>query len=100
MRFDALQKTQCLKVTDDCAACFVAVQLPIGFRGGVTDGRVPGEDIDQWQVMSQTHFIIIEVVGRRNFYAAGPKFGVYIIISDNGNFPIAEGRATVLPIRA
>ena len=60
-----------------------AVQPLIGFRGFVVNFGIRGEDIDHRQAMTLTHVVIVEIMRWRNLNAAGTKFRIHIIISNN-----------------
>ena len=60
-----------------------AVQPLIGFRGFVVNFGIRREDIDHRQAVTLTHVVIVEIMRRRNLNAAGTKFRIHIIISND-----------------
>ena len=51
---------------------------------------------DAGKFMTDTHFIVVGVVCRSNFYSAGTKFQIYIAICNNGNDAFSNGQAQML----
>ena len=53
---------------------------------------VIGHDIDDRQVVAQTDFIVVGVVGRGDFDDTGPELGVCVLIADEGDLLADEGQ--------
>src|SRR5690606_33230295 len=54
--------------------------LGLGQHGGVLV-----EDVDQREVVTFAHFIVVEVVGRGDLHAAGAEFAVNVFVGDDGD---------------
>ena len=52
--------------------------------------RVGIKDIDQWQLMTATHFIVIKVMGGGDLHAAGTKVALDIIIGNDRHFSAGD----------
>ena len=71
------------ELCNNCLTRIKAVQPLIGFRGFVVNFGIRGEDIDHRQAMTLTHVVIVEIMRWRNLNAAGTKFRIHIIISND-----------------
>jgi len=97
---DADQQTGFVKVRHDLLARFEAIQTGVFGRQGAIDSFVQlavevehlssrqhfgvfVEDVQQWQVMALADFVVVEIVGRGDFHAAGAEFRIAVIVSDD-----------------
>ena len=48
------------------------------------------KDIDQWQLMTATHLVIVKIMGWGDLHAAGAKVTLDIIISDDRHFSASD----------
>ena len=96
VRLHSLQQAQGIQIGDDALTRRQSVQAPIGSGGVVVDGRLRGQHVDHRQVMPQTHFVVVEVVGRGDLDAAGAKGRVHVFIGDDRQLPIYQGQARPL----
>ena len=52
---------------------------------------VHADNNDAGQFMADTHFIVVGVMSRSNFYCTGTKFQIYIAICDDGDDAVSNG---------
>ena len=90
MIFDFFQQAKRIHRGNDGFASIKTVKASEGLGDGVIETGISGQNIDQRQVVSFAHGIIIKVVSRRNFNAAGAKFCVHVVVSNDRNFPITQ----------
>ena len=74
------------EVGDDLLPGIVAIHSVIG-RIRQSDCRINGHHIDQIKLVSLTHLIIIEIMGRCDFHATRSELRVDIIISNDRDLP-------------
>ena len=108
VRFNLFQQAQTIQLRDDHFPSIEAIQTGIGGGSHFTMGsRIAFEGqhgelmqnasvtiqyIEQWQIMAFAHFIIVEVMGRRDFYASRAELGVHVVVGNNGYFPSGNGQ--------
>ena len=93
---DFFQQAKGVQIVHDFLAGIHAVQAAIGLRHFFIEGRIRSQDVDHRQVMTLAHFIVVEVMGGGNFYAAGTKIRVHIIIGDDGDVALSQRQANGL----
>ncbi len=87
---DFLEQSQCLEVDHDTLARREAVHAAVGFRRGVADGGVLGQDVDHGQAVAAAHFVVVEVVRRGDLHATGAEFPVHVLVGDYRYFPVGQ----------
>ena len=80
-RFD--QQPGSVEVGQHDLARVVAVESTVFFRRFVVDLRFEREDRDQRQLVAHADRVVIEVVRRGDFHAAGAEFAVDVVVSDH-----------------
>ena len=111
--FDAFEITESIHVGDDFSARGKAFHTAILFGqggvhlivvaaiafyafGGLTNIGVHGKYIDHGQFVALANFVIIEVVGWCDFYAAGAFFHIGVFVGNDGNQSAYQGQNYVL----
>ncbi|MNU84322.1 hypothetical protein D3C71_740410 [compost metagenome] len=61
----------------------------IHFRA-FTDITVKGQNVDHWQGVTTAHFVVVEIVRRGDFHAAGAFFHVSVFVAQNWNAAIHQ----------
>src|SRR5471030_189946 len=80
-RFEAVEASVFCR--DLAVDAFVQRAVEVKHLTGRQDGGVLVEDVQQRQVVALADFIVIEVVGRGDFHAAGAEFRVAVIVGDD-----------------
>ncbi|MNI25655.1 hypothetical protein D3C73_793170 [compost metagenome] len=62
---------------------FVKRAVEVEYLAGRQNGGVLVEDVQQRQVVTLADFVVVEVVGRGDFHAAGAEFRVAVIVGDD-----------------
>ena len=70
---------------------FVAF-LPCIFASFFSHQAIHADNNNTGQFMTDTHFVVVGVVCRSNFYSTGTKFQIYIAISDDGDNAVSNGQ--------
>ncbi len=94
--FGLFQQPLRCKVVDHDLAGLETVQTKVFFRCRFVDAGIDGEDIDDGQMVALAHGVVIEIVGRGDFDAAGAEGGVHILVSNDGDAPLAEWQYDLL----
>ena len=84
MRLDRHEEALLFQILHDLFARFVAVHTRV-LAAGPADRTVIIHDADLLQVMTQTHFKIVRVMGRRDLHRAGPELLIDIAVRDHGD---------------
>ena len=85
--FDALDESRRLQVGDEPRACLETVQAPVGTRCVVVDAGLGVEDVDEFQAVTVTDGVVVEVVGGCDLDAAGAERTVHVVVRDDGDAP-------------
>ena len=92
MILNFFQQPQSVKIPNNLLSCLKPVHASVGCRGRVTDGCVLRQNVEQWQVMPLTHFIVVEIMGGGDLDAAGSELGIDKLgIGDDRDRPVEEG---------
>ena len=83
------------QVLDDLLAGFVTVQAFI-FAAQLIDLAVVIQHPDDLQVVAQTHFKVVGVMGRRHLHTAGAEFHLSIVVGHHGDFLVHQGQNDLL----
>ena len=77
------------EVGDNRLSCLVSVHSGIL---GIFVGNlcIVGHYIDNRQIMTESYFEVIRVVGRCNLYNAGTEIHFNIVVGNNGNFALNQ----------
>ncbi len=92
MWLDLGEQPGAFHISHDLLACIKAVHTTIGLWRIVVDGGIDRENIDHFQVVALANFIVIKIVGGRDFYAASTKLRIDVIIRNNWYASIAKGQ--------
>ena len=87
--FDFNQCPFCFQIGNNGFPCFVTIHAGI-LRIIVCNFCIVSHNIDDWQVMPQTNFKVVRVVGWGNLYNACSEVHFYIVIGNNRNFPMYQ----------
>ena len=87
MILDLVQQAQGIQIRNNLPARRHAIQTLIRLGCGVVNGGFWGKDVDQRQIVASAHFVIVKVVCRGDFYAAGTEFTIHIVIGNYRNAP-------------
>ena len=79
------------QIGDDLLSGLVAVETLI-LSAVFVDLAVVVQNPDDFQIVAQSHFKVIGVVGRGHLNAAGAKVHLGVIVSDDGDFLIHKGK--------
>ena len=94
---DFLHQIQGFKVLDHLPARIIAVHSPVCGRAVFINHGVNSEDIQQWQVVALPHFIVIEIMGRRDLDAAGAELRVHVVVGYHRDGAVRQGQFHCLP---
>ena len=83
------QSTFCFQICYDGFSCLIAVHTGIFFIF-IYDLSIFCQHIKNRQVVAQTYFKVVRVVGRCNLYNTGSKFHIYILICDQRNLSVYQ----------
>ena len=83
--FNLFQQPEFFEFGDNGFARIKAVHTAVGFRHLVIQGGIVVQDVVNRQVVSLTDVIVIEIMCRRYFYAAGTEFRIDVVVGDDGN---------------
>ena len=92
MLFNFFNQPQGLQVLLDLPARRVPVQAPVRLRPVVVDGGVRREDVEQRQLVSLSHLVVIEIMGRRDLDATAAEGRVHIVVGDHRQFASGQGQ--------
>ena len=96
--FDFDEVTESFHVLDNFRAAFVPVQALIFLATVLVDRRVRVENVDLFQAVAQTAGVVVVVVRRRHFHAAGPEFLLrQQSVGDDRNVSTGHRNATFQP---
>ena len=107
MRFNFFQQAECVNRSNDCFTCsktleflelcrdFAGINVRfvtfgIEHLGAFTDIAVKGQDVDHRQRVTFTHFIVVKVVRRSDFHAAGAFFHVGVFVANDRNTTVNQ----------
>ena len=85
-----VEQAQGIKVGDYLFAGIKAIHALVGVRCIAVELGIVVEQVDHGQVVALTHLVIIEIVGRRDFYTASAELPVDVIVADNGNLTVCQ----------
>ncbi len=83
--FDFVQQAERVHVRDDLLTRRKAFQTLIFFRCYLVDAGINGKNINQRQVVTLAHLIVVEIVCRGNFHTARAFFWVSVIVAHHRN---------------
>ncbi|OPZ96337.1 MAG: hypothetical protein BWY71_01965 [Planctomycetes bacterium ADurb.Bin412] len=86
-----LDQAQTFQIRHHRLAGLVAVQSLV-LAAVFVDAGVRVQDVDLFQMMPQSDFIVVGVMGRRNLQEAGALPPLNIIIGDNRDDPVRQGQ--------
>ena len=90
-RFTCSKTLQFLELCRDFAGINVRfVTFGIEHLGAFTDIAVKGQDVDHRQGVTFTHFIVVKVVRRSDFHAAGAFFHVGVFVANDRNTTVNQ----------
>ena len=75
----------------------LTVATVLGLIGVFVDLGVFGEDIDLCEVVASTDLVVVEVMCRRNFDAAGAEIGIDVTVGDNRDLSITHRQLDGFP---
>ena len=87
---DLLQQAQRVQIVDHFLAGVEPVQAAVGLRRVVVQMRLDGKQVDLRQIVALAHFVVVEVMGRGDFHAAGTEVRVHVIVGDNRNIAVGQ----------
>ena len=93
VRLDAIHEPERRQIGDDAFAGRGAVEAAIGRGHLVVERRVQGHHVDHRQSMTQSDFIVVEIVRRRDLDAAGAERRVDVIVADHRDVALGERQA-------
>ena len=85
VRLGLAEKTLRFEIGEHTLACVKAIKSAIRRGGVVVDFCVQREDADGFELMPHAHLIVVEIMRRGDFHAAGAEGGINVIIGDDGN---------------
>ena len=91
VRFDFLKQAKRLDIGDYLLTCLEAVEAAVGLWCLVVNARLFGQYIDDLEVMAFAYLVVIKIVCGGNLHTACAKFGVYIVIGNDGYAAAAQG---------
>ena len=94
--FNLHQQSQLVQVFYDILTAFIALLSFIG-SGLFGHDAVFIDDNDGFQVLPQTHLIVVGVMGRGNLNGAGTEFRINIVIGNNGDLPVHNRQQDLFP---
>jgi hypothetical protein len=71
------------EILDDALACREAVESPIALRHRIVEGGILVENVDRRQRVALAHFVVVEVVRRRNLDAARAECRIHVLVGDD-----------------
>ncbi len=74
-----------LQVCEHALARLEAVEASVGWRRVVIELGFKRENVDLRQAVPLAHCIVVEIVRRSDFHAAGAEYRVHVFIGDHGN---------------
>lgn len=107
MWFNFFQQVQIFQVGNDFFVCYelvvivvclwqcfvyycVFIVVKIEYFGKFQNSGVYVKNVYQWQVVLFVDFIVVKIMGWRDFYVIGVEFYFDIIICDDGNFMVYQ----------
>ena len=91
VRLDLLEQPERLDILDYFLARLEAVESAIRFRCLIVDARLFSQYVDDLEIVAFAYLIVIEIMRWRDFYTAGTKLRINIVIGNNG-YPAATQR--------
>ena len=88
--FDLFQQALRFDVGNAQFAAFVTVQTGIAFAADRVHGAVAVHHIDERQIMTLAHLIVVGVVGGGDLHAAGTLFRIGVFVLDNGDLAVRQ----------
>ncbi len=85
--FDLLQQPQRFEFGNDLVACDEPVQPAVALRHFVVQRRVVGKHVVHRQPVTLPDVVVVEVMGRRDFHAAGAEGRIDIVVGDDRDPP-------------
>ena len=89
LHFD--QGSLCLQIFHDLFSRLITVHACIFFIL-IHDLRIVCHHMDHRKIVTQTNLKVIRIVGRRDLYHTSTKFHIHIIIRDQRNFTMYDGK--------
>jgi len=77
------------QILHDGFSCLIALHACI-FAAGSGHGSIIVHHLEDWQVVAASNLIVVRVVCRSDFYNAGTKFHIDIVITDNRNLTVDQ----------
>jgi hypothetical protein len=84
------QDAEGFEVGNDSLAGVEAVEAAVFLGGIVVDLRIQRQDGDHWQTVALANSVVVEVMCRRDFDAAGAEFEIDVAVGDDRNFAIGQ----------
>ena len=90
VRFDFCQQALCIQISNHALTGFEAIHAAIGFRRVVTDFGIQRQDGNHFQLMALANGVIVEIMCRCDFHAAGTESFIHIGVSNHRNFTACQ----------
>src|SRR5690606_241847 len=90
VRLDFLEQAGVLHVADQLLAAVETVETTVGFRRVVVDGAVGRQDVDQRQLVALADLVVVEVVRRGDFHAAGTELRIDVAVGDDRDAAVTK----------
>ena len=100
MRFYLLDEAGGFQFGDDALACLETVEAAEPLRRVVIEARVRREDVDLFEPVPLTDFIVVEVVCRRDLHATRPESGIDVAVGDHRDGAVGERQLSCWPTSA
>src|SRR3546814_21158453 len=87
---DLVDETERVDVGDDLLARDIAIETAINLGRFIVDGCSRRENVDQWLLVALAERVVVEVMRRRDFHAAGAEFAIDVIVGDDRDLAVRQ----------